>query len=132
MSSISATASLGSPKPTPRINAAEDNDKDKLKNSDPSLRQSGLITTFTVFSVSPGLKVTSIMLLEKSTIAVADRGSDSNGVIMTVYGIDAVPVATTVTGIIPSASVPEYVLELNATVIIVSDSIGKQNCYILQ
>jgi len=35
---------------------------------------------------------------------------------MTVYGIDDVPVAITVTGIIPSASSPEYVLELNITV----------------
>ena len=118
VSSISATASLGSPKETAEFDdVSDDSDKDRLKNSDPSLRQSGLITTFTVFSVSPGLNVTSIVSLEKSTTSIADCGSDSDGVIMTVYGIDAVPVATAVTGIIPSASAPEYVLELNATVI---------------
>ena len=64
VSSISATASLGSPKQTPRSDESEDSDKDKLKNSEPSLRQSGLITTFTVFSVSPGLNTTDIASLE--------------------------------------------------------------------
>ena len=93
------------------------NDRDKSKNSNPSLRRSRLMATFPVFSVSPGLNVTSVASLEKSCSVVADCGSDSDGVIMTVYGIDAVPVATTVTGITPSASAPEYELELNATVI---------------
>ena len=117
MSSISAIASLGSPKETSRFDAPIGSDSDKLKNSDPSLRESGLIITSTVFSVSPGLNVTSMVSFEKSTSAVADCGSDSDCVIITVYGIDADPVATTVTGIIPSASAPEYVLELKATII---------------
>ena len=116
MSSISATAKLGVPKEIPSLDVIGSKERDKSKNSEPSSTQSGLITIFTVFLVSSGLNVTSIGLLEKSTSVVADCGSDSDGVIMTVYGIDDVPVAITVTGIIPSASSPEYVLELNITV----------------
>jgi len=132
VSSISATASIRSPKRIAEFEGSGDNERDRLKNSVPSLRQSELITTFTVFSVSPGLNVTSIVSLEKSTSALADCGSDSDGVIMTVYGIDAVPVATTVTGIIPSASAPEYVLELKANVIPIRKARQSEDIYIRQ
>ena len=64
VSSISATATLGSPRVTPRSIAAGPSDNVRLKNSEPSLVQSGLITINTVLLVSPGLNVTTMVSLE--------------------------------------------------------------------
>ena len=58
VSSISATATLGSPRVIPRSIAAGSSDKVRLKNSEPSLAQSGLTVSNTVLSTSPRLNVT--------------------------------------------------------------------------
>ena len=80
---ILTAATLGSPRVIPRATAAGSSDRVRLKNSEPSLIQSGLIKINADCSVSPGLNVSTIASLQKLNSSLADTGTSSEGVILT-------------------------------------------------
>lgn len=67
--------------------------------------------------MSPWLNVTTtVVSLEQLNSSLADTRGSSEGVIVTLYGTDEIPVAITVTSIMPFVSAPLKIVSLNITV----------------